>query len=349
MGVNAAAVFEEFRKSGVLLGMRGRDVPISGVAAADSCGEGDLVFVETDAYVAPVLARRPAVVVTRPEWVDRFSETTVLTSNNVRLAHALIRQRYFDRDLRNLGWTRIHPSAVVHESARIAEGAFIGPNTMIGRGAHIGERVVVMANVVVEEDAVVGDDAVLYPCVVVGFGCEIGRATLIRSGSIIGSEGFGFAQDEQRRNYRIPQLGKVVIEDRVVIGANCCIDRATFGETRIGSGTVMDNLCHVAHNVRIGRDCILTAMLCVAGSTHIGDRVITSGQTGILDHVKIADDTILLHRAGVMSDITESGQYAGGPTQRLRDYLKNQAVARRLSDLRAAVRELERNLGKGTG
>jgi UDP-3-O-[3-hydroxymyristoyl] glucosamine N-acyltransferase len=136
----------------------------------------------------------------------------------------------------------------------------------------------------------------------------------------------------------------VAIEDDVVVGAACCIDRATFGETHIGAGTVLDNLCHIAHNVRIGEDCILTAMLCIAGSTTLGARVITSGMTGILDHLTICDDVVLLQRAGVTDDIKEAGMYAGTPVQPLKAYMKNQALARRLTEMRSELRDLKRRM-----
>ena len=160
--------------------------------------------------------------------------------------------------------------------------------------------------------------------------------------SVIGSEGFGFAQDSSRRSHAIPQTGIVVIGDRVRIGANNCIDRATYAETRIGAGTKFDNLCHVAHNVSIGEDCLLTAMLCVAGSSKIGNRVITSGQTGIIDHVEICDDVVLVHRAGVVKNIDQPGVHASLPAQPLDEYLKNTAVTRTGPALRKRVADLEK-------
>ncbi|MGH7888753.1 MAG: UDP-3-O-(3-hydroxymyristoyl)glucosamine N-acyltransferase, partial [Candidatus Binatia bacterium] len=208
----------------------------------------------------------------------------------------------------------------------------------------LGNHCVLMSNVVVEEDAIIGDRTVIHASVVIGYGCRIGSQVIIRAGTIVGSEGFGFAQDEKNQHHRIPQMGSVVIEDRVVIGANCCIDRGAFHDTRIGSGTIMDNLCHIAHNVEIGEDCILMAMTCIAGSTRLGNRVITSGQTGILDHVNISDDTVLLHRAGVTKDIKKPGMYGGAPIQPLKEYMKNQAVIRHLSELRGRIIDLEKSL-----
>jgi UDP-3-O-[3-hydroxymyristoyl] glucosamine N-acyltransferase len=344
MTVPASALLREMKPRGILLDMAGPDTALARIAPADACAPGDLVFVDDAKYVDAVLARRPAAAVTRPELAAKLAAITVLTSPNVRLAHAWIGQRFFDRDLRGDEWPRIHPSAVVHETAQVPSSVHVGPNAVIGRRARLGERCVVMAGAVIEHEAVLGEGAVVHPNAVIGWGCEIGRDCVIKSGAVIGSEGFGFAQDERKRNHRIPQMGRVVISDRVIVGAACCIDRATCGETRIGPGTVMDNLCHVAHNVVTGEDCILTAMLCVAGSSTLGNRVITSGMTGILDHVTVCDDAVLVQRAGVANDIKEPGTYAGGPTQPIKDYMRNQAVYRKLADLRDTVRALERKV-----
>ena len=342
--LTTARLLDELSQTGLLVERIGPDAAIERVAAAQSCGPGDLVFADGEAFLELILQRRPAAVVTRPDLAERLPGFAVLTARNVRLAQAHILQRYFDRDLRDEGWPRLHPSAVVHDSASLPASAVVGPGAVLGARVRIGERCVVLAGAVLERDAVLGDETVVHPNAVIGWGCEIGRRCIIKPGAVIGSEGFGFAQDEARRNHRVPQLGRVVIEDDVVVGAGCCIDRAAFEETRIGAGTVLDNLCHIAHNVRIGEDCILTAMLCVAGSTTLGKRVITSGMTGILDHLNICDDVVLVQRAGVANDIRAPGTYAGSPIQPIKDYMKNQAVARRLADLRAGLRELKARL-----
>jgi len=224
-------------------------------------------------------------------------------------------------------------------------GTAIEPKAVVGQNVKIGAHCRIMAGAVIENDAVIGDETVVHPLAVVGYGCRLGRQVVICSGSVIGSEGYGFAQDKERKSHPIPQTGIVVIEDRVRVGANSCIDRATYHATRIGAGTKLDNLCHVAHNVNIGQDCLLTAMLCVAGSTKIGDRVITSGQTGILDHVSVCSDTVLLHRAGVSKDIDVPGAYGGAPVLPLSEYLKNTAVFRTATKLRKQVNDLLKNSG----
>ncbi len=262
----------------------------------------------------------------------------------MNLAHALIRQKYDDRDLQDAGWSGVHPTAVVHPETTLPADCLVGPGVVIGPRVEMGEGCVIMANSVLEEGVKLGRQVVIHPSVVVGYDTLVGDNVIIKSGSVIGSEGYGFAQDENRKSYRIPQKGRVVLEDDVVVGANNCIDRATYHETRIGRGTKLDNLCHIAHNVRVGEDCLLTAGLIVAGSTTLGNRVITSGQTGILDHLTIADDTVFVHRAGVTDSVTEKGIYAGLPLQPLNEYMKNSAVLRKLTELRKKVQMLEREI-----
>jgi UDP-3-O-[3-hydroxymyristoyl] glucosamine N-acyltransferase len=342
--LTASRLFAELAPTGLLLDHLGPNPSIQRAAPVDTCGAGDLVFADSPAYLPAILERKPAAVVTRPDLAARVSGIAVLTTGNVRLAQARVLQGYFDRDLRAEGWDRIHPSAVIHESAVVPGTVSVGPNAVIGARARLGERCIVLAGAVVERDAAIGEDTVVHPNAVIGWGCEIGERCIVKAAAVIGSEGFGFAQDEARRNHRVPQLGRVVVEHDVVIGAGCCIDRAAFRETRIGAGTVLDNLCHVAHNVRIGEDCILTAMLCVAGSTTLGNRVITSGMTGILDHLSICDDVVLVQKAGVANDIQEPGTYAGSPIQPLKEYMKSQAMIRRLDQMRSELRELKARL-----
>ena len=201
-----------------------------------------------------------------------------------------------------------------------------------------------MANSVVEYGTSIGNYTVIHPGVIIGYKSVIGDRVIIKSNSVIGSEGFGFAQDANKKSHRIPQTGIVVIEDDVVIGAGNCIDRAAYDTTKIGRGTKFDNLCHVAHNVQIGEDCLLTAGFVVAGSTKIGNRVIASGQTGILDHLNITDDCVFVHRAGVTENIEQPGIYAGLPVLPLKTYLKNTAIFRKLDELRKTVMGLEKRL-----
>lgn len=341
MDVKLSEIREKFPE--LIARQLGADVRIRGLAPAEDCGPGDLVFLENKNFAEKALAGKPSAAVIAPALVPQFEnqdEISLLVSSNVKLAHALIKQAYAGRDFSEDG-PRVHPSAAIHPSVKVPESSYVGPNASIGEGASIGERCRILAGAVVEKGARIGNDTILHPNCVIGYDCVVGSFVEVGAGSVIGSEGFGFAQDQKGKSHKLPQTGVVVLEDHVRLGANNCIDRATYGETRVGKGTKTDNLCHIAHNVRIGGDCLLTAMLCVAGSTEIGNRVMTSGQTGILDHMKVASDVVLLHRAGVTKDITEPGMYAGLPTQPLGDYMKNLAQQRQIGKLGEKIKALE--------
>ena len=335
--------------SGIVQQSIGPSVKITGIAPIDDCGAGDLAFADKEKFLEKARERKPACLVLNAELKDKLSgseDFTVILVKNVGLAHSWIRQRFGDTNFASTeDWGRIHPSAIVHESVKVPDSVVIGPGAIVGPRVQFGERCVVMAGVVVERDAVLGNDCVLHPGVVLGWGCILGERCIIRSGTIIGSEGFGFAQDESRSHHRIPQTGIVRLGNDVVLGANNCIDRATYGETLIHDNVISDNLCHLAHNVDIGEKSILVAMTGIAGSTKLGKRVICSGQTGILDHITIPDGTVLVGRAAVLSDnVKKSGVYAGSPLQPIADYQKNSVHIKNLDKMRKEVKALQKRL-----
>ncbi|MBK9294785.1 MAG: UDP-3-O-(3-hydroxymyristoyl)glucosamine N-acyltransferase [Oligoflexia bacterium] len=344
--IKVTDVLKEFKNLNLIIEVIGNpEASFENVSSVENCGPKDLTFLENPEFLQNIIKQKPSVVVTNPKLKDQLKETqAVLVTANVRLAHALIKKKYADRDFTKSGWVNIHPSAVVHETAKLGESVVVEPKAVIGKNALIGKNTRIMAGAVIENDVEIGQDCVIHPNVVIGYKCKLGNEVVIEGGSVIGSQGYGFAQDEKKRSYQIPQTGIVVIEDRVRVGANNCIDRAAYGQTRIGAGTKLDNLCHVAHNVQIGEDCILTAFFCVAGSTKIGDRMVASGQTGIIDHLNICNDVTLLHKAGVTKDITVPGAYAGIPLQNFSDYTKNAAVLKNASELRKKVLDLEKEL-----
>ncbi len=317
---------------------------ITGIAPLETATSGDLVFLDKKTFVETLRSKTPAAVVANKALVELIKDLpnlVILVAANVPLAHAKIKQRYAGRNFDQAGWPAIHASSVVHETAELGSGVVIEPRVVVGARVKLAKGVRVMSGVVIEHDVTVDENSILHPGCIIGYGSKLGRDVVVGAGSVIGSEGYGFAQDSERKSHPIPQTGIVVLEDRVRIGANCCVDRATYRETRIGKGTKLDNLCHIAHNVEIGEDCLLTSMFCVAGSTKIGNRVIASGQSGVIDHINICDDAVLLHRAGVTKDIDSPGAYAGLPTQPLTDYLKNMGVLRNAVDLKKRVSDLE--------
>jgi UDP-3-O-[3-hydroxymyristoyl] glucosamine N-acyltransferase len=345
MNVLLSDVAKEF--ANVIQDQRGDDTSFSSIGPAGNCSPGDLVFAEDKALATAAVASSPSGIVipeALAELVGTPDGTGILISNNVRLAHALIKQRYGDREWDDDKADAIHPAAVIHADATVPGSSRVYANAVIGDGVVLGERCRVLEGVVIENGATLGDDCVIHPNAVIGYECELGNEVLVGPGTIIGSEGYGFSQDAEGKSHRLPQTGNVVIEDRVRIGANTCIDRAAYGSTRIGAGTKIDNLCHIAHAVEVGEDCLLTAMLCCAGSTKIGDRVMTSGQTGILGHLTITNDVVLAHRAAVLQDVDEPGGYGGLPLQPLKNHLKTAMQLKKLGDYSKKLRELEREI-----
>lgn len=328
----------------------GADVEVQRIFSVEGAQKGDLVFVSSKEFVKAALDSSASAIVTHSDFAKEFSKKDgvgILTVPNVKLAHAHLKQMFSDRNFFENQWAdetqsqRIHSSAVIHETAKVGNGVMIAPNVTVGQGAVIGDQTVIQAGVVIEEGAEIGDNCRLHPNVVIGYNCIIKNNVIIEAGTVIGSEGFGFAQDEKRASHRIPQTGNVIIEENVRIGSNNSIDRATYLSTRIGAGTKTDNLCHFAHNVEIGKDCLITSMFCIAGTSKVGDRVIASGQSGVIDHINICDDVVLLHRAGVTKDITEPGMYSALPHQPFAQYTKNMAQFRKLGELAKRVKKLE--------
>lgn len=347
MDKTISEIFADFQPSGILTRCAGPDNRVRNITALEYAGREDLVFVGKANLAAEVRRRRPAGVIVTEELAEDLTGDGawgVLVSTNPKLAHALLRRRYLEPDPHDSEWPRIHPAANVHDSVRVPEDAVLGPGAVIGKDVRLGPGVIIMANSVVEHEAAIGAGTVLHPCVVVGHCCEIGAGVVLKSGCVIGADGFGFVQDDERRNHRIPQLGKVVIEDRVVIGANTTIDRATYHETRISAGCIVDAQCHIGHNVFIDRDAVLVGQTGIAGSAHIGKRVVLAGQSGVLDHVRVTDDTFLVHRAGVGSDIRKPGIYGGAPAHPFKEHLKNITAFKRLGKIWERLRALEKKV-----
>lgn len=352
MSITVSEIYERFHAAGLLVERFGPDRTISGFAPADDFSAGDIIFVDDEAMLPVIRQSSPAAVVTTAELARQLrdvSELPVLVADDVKLAHALVRQRYDDADLHRTEWPRLHPSAVIHPSVELPDSVTVGPNCVIGRGVHLGERVVVQANAVIEENAFIDDDAVVHARVYIGRGCRIGKRTRLKPGCVIGADGFGFVRDQASHWQRVPQTGTVVVEDDVVISANCTVDRGTYRETRIARGTKIDALCHIAHNVFLDEDCLLVAQCGIAGSSRFGKRVIASGQTGVLDHMTVVDDVVMVHRCGVTEDIREPGMYATTPPQPFRDYTRNIAVFRKLFDLRKRLKSLEEKVERLLG
>ena len=265
---------------------------------------------------------------------------------NTRLALALALGALAPRPARPAG---IHSACVLGARVQMGQDVFLGPYAVVGDDVVLGDRVQVHPHAVIEDEVCIGADSVLHPHATVRRGCRLGARVVLQSGVVIGADGFGYAQDAQRRHVPIPQVGHVVIEDDVEIGANTTVDRAVLGATRIGRGTKIDNLVHIAHNVQIGEDVGIAAAVFIAGSVRIGSRVLIGGLVGIKDHVEIGDDVIVQGGTGVASPVEPGQMVAGLPAV---DHLRQrriEAATRRLPEIVRHLRDLERRVRRLEG
>lgn len=270
-----------------------------------------------------------------------------LFSKNHSLAHTriaeLVHGRYPAQDKVPF---KIDPRAIIAPSSKIGQESFVGPNVIIGEDVTIGSNSYIGANCVIQDGTRIGDNTFIWPMVFIGANCVIGNKCQIHPNTSIGSEGYGFAHDQKGNHYRIPQIGNVVVEDHVEIGSNVAIDRATFGSTVIGEGTKLDNIVHIAHNVKIGKNCLLTSGFTIGGSCNVGDNVYAGGNVTIRDHVNICSNVRLAGGSGLNNHVTEPGDYGGHPLQPVRDYLKTTMCLPHLPEFRKLLRELEAEVRK---
>ncbi len=238
----------------------------------------------------------------------------------------------------------IHPTACVAESATVGKDTYIGPYAYIGENAKVGDGCQIYANTVVEERAVVGDNCLLYPNVSVYHDCRIGNRVTLHSGVVVGADGFGFAPAAEGYE-KIPQIGIVVIEDDVEIGANSCVDRSTMGETRIHKGVKLDNLVQIAHNCEVGSHTVMSAQVGVAGSTKIGEWCMFGGQVGIAGHITIGDRVLCGAQAGIIKGMPKgNATIQGSPAIPYRDFARSSAVYKKLPEMYSELNQLKKEL-----
>lgn len=239
--------------------------------------------------------------------------------------------------------SEIHPTAVIHPDAKVSPKAHIAPYAVVQQFAVIKENSRIGSHTVIEAHAEIGSETVISPHVVIGSFCKVGDRCIIASHATIGSDGFGYYSDK-KGHHKIPQIGRVLIEDDCEIGAGCAIDRATLEETIIKRGSKLDNLCHIAHNVEIGENALLAAGFKTAGSTKFGRNLMTGGNVDINGHIEICDNVALAGRTGVISSIKEPGIYGGFPAEPQRDNVKTMASILKLNNLRKQVQKIIKHL-----
>ena len=317
--------------------LRGRgDIAIRAVAGIEDAGPDEITFLANPRYT-PHLARSQAgAVIVAP---DVQTDKPSLLTSNPYLAYARAAS-LLDPGRRPAAGA--HPAAQVDPTAILGDGVSVGALAVVGPNVRIGARTIVHAHVVLYDGVQVGEDCVLHSSVQVRENCRLGNRVVVQNGAVIGADGFGFAKDEAGRYHKIPQLGTVVIEDDVEIGALTAIDRAALKETRIGRGTKLDNLVQIGHSVTIGEDTVVAGQVGVAGSSKIGSRVTLAGQVGVAGHLSIGDGVVATAQTGIPNSLAAGSVVSGYPAIPNRDWLKSSAVFTRLPELRKRVAELER-------
>jgi UDP-3-O-[3-hydroxymyristoyl] glucosamine N-acyltransferase len=314
-------------------------VSLSGIAPAVSAKPGDLTFAENDQYFARAEQSAASAVLVDSEFESR--NKALIKVPNARIGFARAMSIFFPEERFAGG---IHPTAVIASSARIASSAHVGAHCVIGENVRVGERVVLQGLNYVGNDCEIGEGTCLFPNVTLYARTQIGRNVRIHAGSVVGADGFGYVFDNGNHR-KVPQVGCVIIQDEVEIGANVTIDRGALGPTIIGKGTKIDNLVQIAHNVTIGDHSLVVAQAGIAGSTRIGSYVTLAGQVGIAGHLKIGNRVTIAAQSGVMHDIPEGQKWFGSPAMPDRK-MKRQVIAQQqLPDLLRRVAELEKRLG----
>ena len=313
-------------------------ITISGVAPFDQARQADIAMAAETKYMQRIDTCQAGALIV-PETCPVTAGNLLLVANP-RAAFAKIMAHFHPLPTSK---DRISKTARIGQQVSMGQQVEIGAFVSIGNQVHLGDRVILGPGVVLGDHVMIGADTTVAANVVIKARCRLGRRVLIQAGTVIGSDGFGFAQ-EGGRHLKIPQTGKVIIGDDVEIGANNTIDRGTFGSTRIGNGVKTDNLVHIAHNVVVGDHTLLIAQVGIAGSATIGRNTIIAGQVAIAPHVNIGDQVVVGPQSGVAKSIADKQVFTGSPAMPHRLFLKVSQIIQSLPDLRKRLLRLEKKL-----
>ena len=314
---------------------------VSGFGKIEEAGKSDLAFLANPKYEDYLYTTSAGIIIIgeQMELKENIS-ATLIRVKDAYSSFAVLMQYYQQMKAKQL--VGIEDPVFIHPSAKIGKDVYIAAFSYIGEHVEIGNDVKIYAQVFIGANTKVGDRTVLHPGAKLYHDCVIGNDVTIHAGTVLGSDGFGFAPQQNGTYNKVPQLGNVVIEDHVEIGANTCIDRATLGSTIIKKGTKLDNLLQIAHNVEVGEHSVIAAQTGISGSTKIGKHVMIGGQAGIVGHISIADGTKINGLTGISKSITEPNtSLSGRPAMELSDSLRAMAIYKRLPELDKKIKELE--------
>lgn len=318
----------------------GEEVLITGVNTIDGAVEGEIAFVDCPELLPIGEQSSAAALIVSPS--ARTQAKPIIITEDPRLAFSKVLALFAPERRVHEG---VHPTAVLGHNVKLGADVSIGARTVVGDNVIIEDGSVVHPLVYLGHEVTIGANSEIHPQVYVGERVSIGSNCIVHAGAVIGCDGFGYLQQPQGHR-KIPQIGTVIIEDDVEIGANSTIDRATIAATIIGQGTKIDDAVHIAHNCVIGKHCLFAGQVGIAGSTEIGDYVVMGGQAGVNDHVRICSQVIIAGKAGVFSDIEEPGTYSGYPARLHRNQLRVLGATQKLPDLLKTIRELEARIAQ---
>lgn len=320
-------------------------VVIRGVAPLEGAGPADISFL-AKASQAEILQTTGAGAVLVPPGVTDGTSVPLIEVKDPYLAVAIIHNHFLARPFVAEG---LHPRACVGQGCELGQEISVGPLAVLGDRVQLGERVRIAAGAVIGDDVRIGDDTTIEANVAVYNGTLIGKRVTIHAGTVVGSDGYGYATNERGEHVKRPQVGNVRIDDDVEIGANCCIDRATFGTTWIKAGAKLDNLVQIGHNVIVGEHSLLVAQVGIAGSTRLGRNVVMGGQAGAAGHLDVGDQVMIAAQGGIHDSQPRGAKVGGTPAIPIRQWAKSSAIFARLPELRNQVRKNTEALAELTG
>ena len=317
------------------------DLEITSTAGLDIAGPGDVSFLANPKYTPQVAQTKASAIFLNENVVVERTDIAVIRAKDAYVAYTHAMRLFFPESAIK---PFIHPAAVIDPTATVADDVEIHANAVIGANCTIASGVRIMPNVTLYDGVKIGEGSTIHSGVSIRENCEVGRSCIIHNNSTIGCDGFGYAKTEEKHWLKIPQTGRVVLEDDVEIGANTAIDCASVGETRIKRGAKIDNLVQIGHSCTVDEDALICSQTGLAGSSHIGKRVILTGQVGIAGHLKIGDDVVMTAKSAISHDVEPGKVMSGVPAFENRDWLRSTAAFRRLGEMAGRLRKLEKKV-----
>ena len=314
---------------------------IYNVEDLESAGPGDAAFLENPRYEKQMRCSKAGVICISPNVSQEPSQNYLISTTPSLTFQKLI--EIFLEDPKS-GFDGIHPTSVIHPDAILGKNVSVGPYAVVDRGARIGDNTIITSHAFVGANVVIGDDCLIYQNVVIRESCTLGNRVILQPGVVVGACGFGYFTDSHGKHNKLKQLGNVVIEDDVEIGAHTVIDRARFKTTRIGKGSKLDNLIQIAHQVEVGEDNLMAAQVGIAGSTKTGSHVIMGGQVGVAGHLSIASGSIFAAKCGISKSVTQGGVYSGIPAMPIKECNKQVVLIRNIEEFVKRIQSLEHSL-----